>query len=343
MEIYFDPRHPASFTSPSILRKHADKKFTVKRLKDFLSRHDAYTLHKPVRKRFKRRKIFTLGINDLYQADLADLSSLSKYNDNYKFLLVVIDVFSKKAWVYPLKNKSAKTVTEAFTRLFERQQPAHLQTDKGTEFVNSQLQKLLKDKGINFYTSENEDIKAACAERFCRTLKTKMWKYFTFVGNYRYIDVLDDLVDSYNDTYHSTIKMAPNQVTRVNEDEIRKRNFVPKRPPVWKLKIGDKVRISKGKRDFKKGYLANWSAEIFSVVSRHPSDPPVYEIEDYSGEKIRGKFYDFELQKVIKEDDVYKIEKVLKTRKRNGKKEYYVKWFDYPDKFNSWVTDIKRV
>ena len=106
-------------------------------------KQDAYTLHKPVRKHFKRRITFTTGIDDLWQADLVDLSSISKYNDAYKFLLTVIDVFSKVAWAVPLKNKSGQTLTEAFSKLFQERKPAHLQTDKGTEFLNGSVQKLI--------------------------------------------------------------------------------------------------------------------------------------------------------------------------------------------------------
>ena len=343
MEVYSDPRAPASFGGPEVFRKHLKGKFSAKQIKDFLIKRDEYTLHKPVRKRFRRRKVFTLGIDDLWQADLADLSSIAKHNDNYKFLLTCIDTFSKFAWAIPLKNKSTTTVAEGFEKILSssNRRPCNLQTDKGTEFLGTTFQKKLKDYGIKFYTSQNEDIKCAIVERWNRKLKSKMYRYFTFKNTLRYIDVLDDLLHSYNNTFHSTIKMAPSEVTKANEAEIRERTHVPKRKPVYKLTIGDKVRIVKGKREFKKGYLPSWTEEIFTVIARYPTDPPVYEIEDYDSEKVHGKFYDFELQKVVKADDIYKVEKVLKKRKTKGKTEYFVKWIGYPEKFNSWVSDIK--
>jgi len=343
MESYFDPKHPGSFSSPLNFYKNSDKKFTQKKIKDWLINQDTYTLHRPVRWHFQRRRIFTSGIDDLWQADLADLSSIAKFNDGFKFLLTCIDVFSKFAWAIPLKNKSSKSVVSAFTEIFEKRKPANLQTDKGSEFLNESAQKLFRDNSINFYTTENEDIKAAVVERFNRTLKTKMWKYFTFKGTHRYVDVLDDLVYSYNNSFHRTIKMAPSEVNKDNESSILKLNYIPKKPLKWLLNVGDKVRISKARRHFKKGYLPNWSEEIFTVTIRHPTDPPTYGIEDYDKERVKGKFYEFELQKVHKTDDIYKVETVLKTRKKNGKKEYYVKWFGYPDKFNSWVTDLNRI
>lgn len=343
MDSYFTPRQPGSFGSASIFRKHLNEKFTTKQIKDWLLTRDCYTLHKPARFHFRRRKIFSGYIDDLWQADLADVSSLSNQNDGCRYLLTCIDVLSKYAWAIPLKNKRALTVANAFSKIITYRKPVHLQTDKGSEFLNATFQKLLKDNGIKFYTTENDDIKAAVVERFNRTLKTKMWKYFTYKNTLRYTDVLDDLLRSYNDTFHSSIKMAPSEVNPQNESEVCRRLFPPKKPTKYKLNIDDKVRISKARREFKKGYLPNWSDEIFKVIARYPSDPPTYEIVDYDGEKLKGKFYDFELQKIVKRDDVYKIEKILKTRKKGKKKEYFVKWTGYPDKFNSWVSDIKKI
>ena len=343
MDSYFDPKQPGSFASSRTFHKHSDKKFTHKQIKDWLTNQDVYTLHKPVRWRFRRRRIFTSGIDDLWQADLVDMSAISKYNDGYKFLLTCIDVFSKYAWAIPLKNKSSKSVVAAFELLFGDRRPANLQTDKGTEFLNAPTQELFKENRINFYTTENDDVKASVVERFNRTLKSKMWKYFTFKGTHRYVDVLNDLLHSYNRTFHRTIKMSPSEVNRNNESEIRKTIYKPKQKPKWLLNLGDRVRISKTRRQFKKGYLPNWSDELFTVAVRHPTDPPTYEIDDYDKERVKGKFYELELQKVSKTDDVYKVESILKTRNRKGRKEYFVKWFGYPDKFNSWVSDIKAI
>ena len=307
-----------------------------------MASQDAYTLHKPTRNSFPRRRTFAKGINDLFQADLADLSSIARENDGYRYLLTCIDVFSKYAWAIPLKTKTGREVSFAFERILADRKCNMLQTDKGTEWLNSTFQNMLKDKDIKFYTSENEDIKASVVERFNRTLKSRMWRYFTHRHSHRYLDVLGDLVDSYNNSYHSSIKMKPSEVDASNENFIRDRLYPPKPSKFkWKFATDDKVRITMQRQPFRKGYMGNWSEEIFVVTQRHSTVPVTYSIADLSGETIKGRFYEPELQKVTKIDDVYIVEKIVKTRKRAGKIEYFVKWRGYPDKFNSWVDRVQ--
>ena len=289
------------------------------------------------------------GIADLYQADLADLTNISRYNDSHRFLLTIIDVFSKKAWVAALPTKSGQNVTEAFEKVLSSGAPkcAMLQTDRGKEFLNEKFQSMLRRHNIHFYTSDNYEIKASVVERFNRTLKTKMYKYFTYKNTLRYIDVLQDLVDSYNATRHSTIKMAPNDVNEANEQLVRSRLYPPKKPIArWHFAPGDIVRIAKARyTPFDKGYEQQWTRELFQVRSRIPTDPPTYGLKDVQGETIKGKFYREELQKVeVTRDEHFAIDKILKTkRKADGKVSYYVSWLGYPSKFNSWVDELTRV
>ena len=170
-------------------------------LKDCLIRQDAYTLHRPIRHRFRRRHIFTKVIHDLWQADVVDMQSLLLHNDGIKYLLTCIDTFSKYARIRSLKNKSALCVKEAFESILREKVPLCLQSDKGTEFKSSLFQGQLAEYKIKFYTSENDDIKAAIVKRFNRTLKTHMYRYFTHSKSYRYVSVLQDLVHSYNHTF----------------------------------------------------------------------------------------------------------------------------------------------
>jgi len=293
------------------------------------------------RLRFRRRKTFSVGIDDLWQADLVDLTSLSQHNDNYCFLLTIIDVFSKYAWVLPLRNKSGITVRNAFSAAIGTRKPNYLQTDRGTDFLNHNFQLLLRENNIKFYTSQNEDIKCAVVERFNRTLKSKMFRYFTFKSTLRYIDILEALTLAYNESFHRSIKTSPTSVNLDNEDKIRKLLYRPKQLPLhWQFKTGDTVCL---RRQFKKGYLPSWTDKIFTVKRCIPTDPPTYSVSDYHDEDIEGKFYAEELQKVVKKDDMYKIERVLKNRKRYSKTQYFVKWLGYPNKFNSWVDNISTL
>ena len=112
---------------------------------------------------------------------------------------------------------------------------------------------------------------------------------------------------------------------------------------VWQFSVGDTVHISMATRPFRKGCLSSWTTEPFTISDRIPRNPPVYKLKDYGGEELEGTFYEQELQRVVKSDDLYQVEKVLRKRKKGGKTEYFVKWLGYPDKFNSWVTSLRRL
>ena len=338
--IYLTARSPGSFGSMLNLQRYSGR--SKRAVRDYLSKQDAYTLHKPRRIRFPRRKTYSKGIADLYQIDLVDLSSLSPFNDGTRYLLTCIDVFSKRAWAVPVRTKSGRDVADAFERILTDRKCNMVQSDKGTEFLNSTFQSMLRRHAIHFYTSENEDLKAAVVERFNRTLKTKMFRYFTHASTRRYVDVLDDLLHSYNNTYHRTIGMTPMEVGPHNEDEVRARLY-PLKPKSykWKYDVGDRVRITIQRQPFRKGYVGDWSEEIFEILSRLPTVPVTYELRDLAGETIKGKFYEDEIQKVTKaNDERFDIDRILKTRKRAGKIEYLVSWKGYPSKFNSWVSEI---
>ena len=201
---------------------------------------------------------------------------------------------------------------------------------------------MLRRHGIHFYTSENEDLKASVVERFNRTLKSKMYRYFTYANTRRYQDMLDDLLHSYNNTYHRSIGMTPADVGPHNEEAVRDRIYPPKpKSHKWKYRVGDLVRIAVQRRPFKKGYLGEWSQEIFEIATRLPTTPVTYELRDLSGEHIKGRFYEPEVQKVVKaRDEYFDVDCILKTRKRGRKIQYLVSWRGYPTKVNSWVDDI---
>ena len=256
--VYRDPRQPGSFTSIANLQHYAGvDRQTAER---FLMGQDAYTMHKPARLHFPRRRTYAKGIDDLFQIDLIDLSSLATYNSGYRYLLMCIDVFSKFAWSVPLKTKSGREVADAMETILDERKCALLQGDKGAEWLNTTFQQMIKRHGIKFYTSENDDIKASIVERLNRTIKERMWRYFTHSNTRRYLDVLQNIMHSYNNTRHRSIGMAPSQVDASNEQLVRQKLYPPK-PKTFKYRynVGDMVRISMRCQPFEKSYAGKWS------------------------------------------------------------------------------------
>ena len=335
---YYDATKPGSYGGIRPLARYTGK--SVSTVRNWLASQDAYTLHKPVRRNFPRRKTFSKGIQDLFQTDLADMQQLSNFNDGHRYFLVVIDVFTKKAEAVALKDKRGPTVASALDKIFSRWRPEMVQSDQGTEYLNRDVQSVFTKHNIKHYSTFNEETKAAVAERLIRTLKNRLYRYFTHHHTNRWVDVLDDVVASYNNSFHRSIGMAPNEVTFENAQIVARRLFPEKPPPKWKFNIGDKVRISRYKNIFRKGYLRGWSEEIFTVANRFATSPVVYALVDASSEAIKGKFYEPELQKVDKADHVYEIERIVKTRRRGGKLQYFVKWLGWPEKFNTWEDHV---
>jgi len=350
---YTNPKNPGSFAGISSLHKSLKEKnnnVSKSQLEEWIKSEDTYTLHKTRHKKFERNRIIVSGIDDTWQADLIDMRSISKQNDNFNFILMIIDVFSKYAWAFPLKNKAGDTIIDAFKTAFESGRiPKKIHTDQGTEFFNKKAEIFLNKLNIKLYFI-NSETKAAIVERFNRTIKERMWRYFTYSNTYKYIDILSDLINSYNNTYHRSIKTKPILVNKTNENQIflnlygfNKNDDIEPENINVKYQIGDKVRIAKFKTTFEKGYTQNWSKEIFTIHEVILTKKlPCYTIKDYDNEIIEGVFYEKELQKVYKEDNFYKYDQILKTRIKNGVKEYFVSWQGYPSKFNSWVKDIVK-
>lgn len=338
---YFRPRKEASFSGASTFQKH--KKLKFQDVADVLSGYLSYTLHRPVRRRFPRNRTVVGGLHHTWQVDISDLSALREYNDQYSYLLIAIDVLSKRLFVEPLKRKTAVAVVEGLKSIFSRSEakPLFISSDKGGEFTGKVIQRFLKENNISFYTIHDEDTKASVAERVQRTLKGKMWRYFTHKNTYTYLDVLQQLVRSYNTTRHRSHGLAPINVTRENEVDVRHRLY----PPLlssgrFKFQVGDLVRIPLSKAVFRKGYDTQWTEEYFKVIRRLPRSPPVYHIEDMASERILGQFYEQQLQKVRQKDDIFIVEKVLKRQRRSGKTQFLVRWRGWPGKFNSWTDQI---
>ena len=201
-------------------------------------------LHEPIIRNFRKRTVYYGLKNNIWGADLADMQLISKFNKRFRILLCVIGIFSKYAWVVPLKGKKGISIVNAFQKILDKsgRKPNKIWVDKGSEFYNSSFKKWLKDNDIEMYSIHNEG-KSVVAERFIRTLKTKIYKYMTSISKNMYIDKLDDIVNEYINTYHRAIKMKPVDVK--DNTYIDSNKEVNDKDP--KFKVVHHVRISKYK------------------------------------------------------------------------------------------------
>jgi Integrase core domain/Chromo (CHRromatin Organisation MOdifier) domain len=341
--VYNNISHPASFSGLSKLRKHLGNHITNGDIIKYLREQESYTLHKPTTKKIKRDYVFVTKIDETWQMDLIDMQQYKSVNGGVRYILVVIDVLSKYVWARPLQDKKANTVKIALDSIITEsgRKPELIQSDKGLEFKNKTLSTYLHSADVKLYSTENDDIKACIAERVIRTLKEKLFKYFTHTNACRYIDVLQDIIQSYNDAYHRSIGTTPASVNEDNFLNVWRRLYSNKlgiKKTLPALCVGAYVRISKTKRAFEKGYTGNWTKEIFQIRSVLHRNPPMYELTDLSLENITGRFYEKELQQVLL-PEYHIVEKILRKRGTGSSKQLYVKWKGYPAKFNSWITE----
>lgn len=296
----------------------------------------AFELHKPARRKYSRRNVTLKGLNDLYQADLVEMLPYASENNGMKYILTLIDCFSKFAFAVPLKTKTATEVVLKLEPILKKHKMKHFQTDDGKEWFNSKFSSLMAQYKINHYSTYSE-IKASIVERFNRTLKERMWRAFTARGNYRWLEILPKLVSQYNNTLHRTIGMKPCDVKKKHVKDIltRVRGKHKNTVKQTKFSVGDSVRISKNKRVFTKGYLPNWTNEVFKIYAVKPTRPVTYVLQDSRGDIIKGGFYQEELS-LTKTGDVYLVEKILR---RKGKKAL-VRWHNFDSSHDTWI-DVK--
>ena len=358
-DVYFNLKNGGGFLGPSkihlILKSKGYNTPGLYKIRKYLQTIDSYSLQKPPRRTFKRARVEVSGPYEQYDADLADVSNISKTNNGTKFLLVVIDVFSRYLWVEPLMSKTGKEVLKAFQKIIARGHICkRLRTDKGGEFSNRWMKKWCQENDIHYFTTQNE-IHANFAERVIRTLKSMMYRYFTKFRTYQYIDKLQQFVTGYNATPHRSLnKIAPKDVNASNKAElfgymyltkkhsskIHKRKIQKRKIP-YKFKIGSLVRISHLKQPFTRSYQQQWSAEIFKVKNRFLRQGiPQYQLIDLQDDSIKGTFYQSELQRTDSSiDALWYIEKKIKKRKRNGQVEWLVKFENWPSKYNQWISE----
>lgn len=347
-EIYYDTRHPASLGGVQKLYSAARKRLptiTRERVKEWLRGQETYTLHRKVRLKHVRRRVTVGHEGQQLQADLLDVRNHSRDNEGINYLLTAVDCFSRRGWAIPVRYKTGEKVAEALRGIIEGGTFFALQTDKGKEFYNDKVASLLKRNNVKHFSAENDDIKASLVERFNQTLRGRIHRSITARQNKKFLHVLPDIVAAYNDAEHKSLGMAPNDVGPHNREHLHQKLYVSPVQPVKSktsppLKVNDIVRLSKRRGAFERGYTPNWTRELFRVTSVSDGTfPTVYEVSDLANEIVRGTFYRQELQ-LVKEPEEYRVEKVLRTRKRSdGSRQFLVRWLGYPDSFNSWIDE----
>ena len=349
--IYFDPKNPGSFGGVENLYKSAKSKYpsiTKREVEKWLASKFEYTLYKDARKRWKRNRIYVSHIDEQWECDLLDYSQFSRYNKGFKYLLIVIDVFSKYLMVTPLKTKKADVIVGAFISIFEflHRKPLKIRSDRGLEFENFKFRKMCKEYNINFFTTTNSTVKCAIVERVNRTLRNKLERYMAHNGSRRYIDDLQKIVASYNNSIHRSIKMPPSQVSRDDEPIVfqnlyNARNIMDiinssKMKP--RFSTGDNVRQKYDLKPLEKSYYQRWTDIVYKIdkVMNHLFKPQ-YRIS-HNGVQFKRTFYPEELQRVnINDNSLFLVDKILKYRIRNKQKEAFVKWKGFTKQYNEWI------
>jgi hypothetical protein len=351
-DLYNNPESPAAFAGVDQLWHEATKilkHMPREAVEDYLQGHRTYTIHRPRRTRFPKSRTVPAGYLTDVQCDLADFQKLSQHNKGFKYILVGIDVLSKRIFTAPIKTKNSKDMIPAFEHLLTQMEmyPHRIFSDKGTEFTNKDLMSFFEEKDIEKYTPNASTVKASLAENCIKRLKQRLYRYMSEKQTLKWVDVLEKIVIGMNRAKSRVLGgLRPIDVSFNNAREIRDQVFGPmlgtkshypkKRQP--RFNVGDHVRMSRNKNVFAKGYLPNYHDEILEIAVVKPGGPDSaygvtrYRVKDHQGEMFKGYFYEQELTKVKKDENTsYRVEEVIRSKKgKDGKKKYLVKFLEYP-------------
>jgi len=344
---YYELDSPAAYAGVDKVYQEAKKgnpKINRKNVEHYLQQERTYTLHKPGRKRYTRLRTIPTGLNSHWQCDLAIFDKIRTKNDGYTYLLVCIDVLSRKIYVAPSKSKSSVDMIRAFDIIWEKSGgvlPNKLYSDQGLEFQAKKMREYFAQKQIIKHVMYSPDLHAGVVERANRTIKDRLYRYFTQNRTTRWVDIIDKIVHAINNSVNRTIHMAPNTVTPENAQELYEKIYKGDTDNDQyqknKFKKGAIVRINKEKGAFSKGYLPNYTEELFRISQVKSTNPPHYKLQDLKGEAILGVFYEPELSLTSLEPNS-RISEVIKERKNSkGDTEYLVHWIGEPVTKNEWV------
>lgn len=270
--VYYSPKtgfQSAQRTLSHIRRLHPGSGVSLKDVSEFIKQQEVAQVYKQIPRPKVFRHIVASGIDAQWQADLIDLPKLAKVNNGYRYILTIVDIYSRYAWCIALKNKSGKQVAQAFKDLASKppphgRSPSVLVTDNGKEFLNKHLREVLERDNVYHRTNEAGDHNhMGIIERFNRTIKTILEKYRSATGNKNWVNVIEEIVEGYNNSFHATTKRRPVDVASGLQDP-EQREQVTFKP----LDIGTSVRTLINRKQFDKGYEARWTKKIHVISGR---------------------------------------------------------------------------
>ena len=348
---YFDARAPGSYAGVqkiwSAIRSDPEKPrgLNKKRLEEWLNSQEVYQVHKEPPKHVPTESIIVDFMDEQWDIDILVMPvRKGGKNQNYRYLLGCIDLFSRFVWARLLRSKSATEVARAFKDILgEGRKCMRVRSDNGGEFRGRAFQDLLQSENIHHIVAYGH-IKANFIERWFKTFQMKYYRYAYHANTSKFIDIVQNIVASYNNTIHGTTKMRPSDVNPANALELYDRVYTPvivKRAQETvepTLSVGDLVRISLFKDRFKRSYTQHFSEEVFEIFRVILTHPVRFRIRDLQLSAVEGSFYRGELKRVNASDVSeinWKIERVISSRRVKGRKKSLVKWFGYPSKFNT--------
>lgn len=342
-ENYTNPKSPIFCSGLTSIFNYYKGKLRLAEIKNFLASVESYTLHREY-KNLKRNPSYSHFRRFQFQMDLIDIQGLAEWNDGVKHIVTVIDTFTRKAWAKAIVNKTSHEVLSAFKNILSQagDPPVTLVTDKGLEMRNKSFINFCKTRKINFFHNDTSS-HASYIERFNRTLQNLIYKYLTEFETKRYIDKLSFFMESYNNRIHRIIKITPEEAElEENHEKValevsRSYSKVKRENP--KFSVGQLVRLALQKKTFHRGYEEQSNYEVFNIykVKKH-MPKPLYFLETYDKkDKLAGGFYAHEITPV--NSDIFKVEKVIKSRRVRGKLQHLVKWKGYGEEHNSWIDD----
>lgn len=348
-DIYFDTGNPASFGSVSNLYQKAKLYYpsiTLDYVKNWLSKQYEYTLYKQSYRNFSRNKIYVNFINELWEIDTLFYISHSRYNNGIKYLINIIDVFSKYLRIIPVKSLKIAEIVPKFEAIFKKMKPKKIRTDQGKEFDNREFRALCQKYNIIYFTTNNQTKKCAVVERVQKTLRLKIEKNMVHRGSYRYIDFLPDIIKSYNHSFHRTIRMKPIDVDESDERMIFKNTYgfknmleiIKNQQTERHFEVGDEVRIKFDEKPFDKISTQRWSEKVYKIDKVfNKIDKTLYTVK-LNSVPLRKRFYSSELQKVRTTPETrWRIERVIKYRTVNNIREGLVRWLGYDSQYDQWI------